>query len=985
MTVERIFIVSIRTVNTFVLPHLYFTNLTLIAIMLHIKKNYLLLLVLFATSFISAQETLYEENFIGQNGKGVIANSGSLNTDLSGVDWTIDISNASLNSNNNGNNSDYFYVKNEAFAAKDTDGNAIWTSPSITITNFINVSFSLDAYTNGKLDYSDTFLTEYKIDNGNWTTATNGYLNNDFNTTINQTTGLTGGNTLQIRISIDNDNNNEKTTFDNIVVEGFQLCPSITDLTIDSTTLNTANISWTAGSSETNWEIAVQLAGTGTPAETGTPTTTNSFTDNTLNASTAYEVYVRADCDTGDFSNWTGPINFTTPIANDDLANATLISCGNIYSGDTTFATIDEVGAPDVSTIETNTSTDNDSPNVWFQFIGTGNPVTLSTCANTSFDTEIIVFTGTSGNLTNVAEGYDECSNSTYEAEVTFNSILGTVYSISVEGWNFYDIGTFELSVTCTTPEPTTYTFTNGSWDNNNNPDGIATINDDIIIASGDATISSNTTANTVTVSPGAGLIIETDVTLTTINGLTLESNSTSYSSLILDGTVTGTLTYKRHVNINGSGSTGSNDLISAPLTGQTFNTFASANPNILNNGTLYLFGPFDKTAADYLIYTSTETATLDAGVGYRAASSDNDTFTFTGTANSEPVSIDITNYGIHEAEWNLVGNPYPSYLNVQDFLLHQVSDGIPNIALFEAGTAAIYGYDGNAIDDWTIYNLANTTASTVIAPGQGFFVSANVANVPLYDLEFTPAMRSTGSGDDFIVGRNAELVYIKLNASTSNNSYHTDFYFNNNSSLGFDLGYDAKIWGDATPDFAIYSHLAQDNNGEAITLQSLPVSNLTDVSIPLGVNANQGEQLTFSIADMTLPASINVYLDDVVANTSTLLNNSDYIITPTTALSGTGRFFLRTSEDALSTIDNSFDALNIFALTTSKELVISGQLQKNSTLNLYDIQGRLVLSTKLDTTTLQNRINTSSLNGGIYIVNVSNTTQQKSQKVIIK
>jgi hypothetical protein len=135
----------------------------------------------------------------------------------------------------------------------------------------------------------------------------------------------------------------------------------------------------------------------------------------------------------------------------------------------------------------------------------------------------------------------------------------------------------------------------------------------------------------------------------------------------------------------------------------------------------------------------------------------------------------------------------------------------------------------------------------------------------------------------------------------------------------------------------------------------------------------------------MSLPASVNVYLDDVVANTSTLLNNSDYILTPTTALSGTGRFFLRTSEDALSTLDNNLDLLNIYALNMSNELVVSGQLKENTVLNLYDIHGRNVLTTTLDATQMENRIDTSVLSTGVYIVVVKNNAQQKTQKVIIK
>ncbi|MBR9846552.1 MAG: T9SS type A sorting domain-containing protein [Algicola sp.] len=523
-----------------------------------------------------------------------------------------------------------------------------------------------------------------------------------------------------------------------------------------------------------------------------------------------------------------------------------------------------------------------------------------------------------------------------------------------------------------------TYTFDDGVW-LPNDPNGVAIALDSIIVSSGDATLNTDLTVDSVTVNPGAGLTVELGTTITT-NTLTLESSSTSYSSLILDGTVVGTMTYERHVNINGSGTTGSNDLISAPLTGQAFNDLAAANPNILNNGSLYLFGPFEKTTGQYVNWSGTETATLNAGVGYRTGTTDNGIVTFTGTAENGTVINDIENSGPIRQEWNLVGNPYPSYLNVQDFLNHDVG-GVTNIQLFDASTAAIYGYDGSAQNGWTIYNLANTTASTLIAPGQGFFVSADDTNTGLYNLEFTPAMRSTGTSDDFIQGRNAELVYLKLNLSAGSETSRTEFYFNDNASQGLDVGYDAE----AFDDMSLYSHLIQDNEGKAIALQTLNPSDLSEVSIPLGVNANQGEQITFSISDSTLPQSVNVYLDDVVANTSTLLTTGDYVVTPTTNLSGTGRFFLRTSEDALSTIENSLETLNIFALNTSKEIVVSGLLKEQTNLILYDIQGRQVFVSELDTTSLDNRIDVSSLSGGVYIVSVDSNSQKKTQKIVLK
>ncbi|WCO01148.1 T9SS type A sorting domain-containing protein [Psychroserpens ponticola] len=458
---------------------------------------------------------------------------------------------------------------------------------------------------------------------------------------------------------------------------------------------------------------------------------------------------------------------------------------------------------------------------------------------------------------------------------------------------------------------------------------------------------------------------------------LNLTSTSTSYPSVI-PNTVSGsgTSTYNRFVNSNANG----NDLISSPVASQSWASFLTDNgAALLDDGnvgpTEYAFAPFDKTSGSYENYTDASSETITNGTGYRAATDSGTTLAFSGTFSAGTETVGIMDSGSEFTEWNLIGNPYPSYINVEDFL-----NNTTNGTLLDETSVGIYGYDGDASNGWTIYNLSNSTATTVIAPGQGFFVAAESAG----NIEFTSNMRRTGSTDDFIAGRNAELIYLMLQLSTNTSNYKTDFYFNTNSSLGLDAGYDTKVWGESAPSLAIYSHLVEDNIGSELAIQSLNTSDLSDVTIPLGVNANQGEQLTFSIADMTLPESINVYLDDVVANTSTLLNNSDYVMTPTTVLSGTGRFFLRTSEDALSTIENSFDALNIFALNTSNEIVVSGQLKESTVLSLYDIQGRKVLSTALDNTNLENRINVSSLNSGIYIVNVKNNSQQKSQKLVI-
>jgi len=533
------------------------------------------------------------------------------------------------------------------------------------------------------------------------------------------------------------------------------------------------------------------------------------------------------------------------------------------------------------------------------------------------------------------------------------------------------------------------YAYSDGSW-YPANPDG-TTGASNAIVADGVATFSSDVSLNDVVVNPGAGLEVETGNTLT-VNSLTLESSSTSYSSLILDGSISGTVTYNRSVNsFTNDATNNDNDLISAPVTGQTFGSFDSANANLLASGSTRAFAPFNNITGVYENYDATTNAatTLDAAAGYRAATTNGGTLSFTGNAEGGNISKNVTigddiTYGI----WNLVGNPYPSYLDVETFLTHVVStqtSGERNIDLMESASG-VYGFDGDASDGWKIITLANASGE-LIAPGQGFFVAADGDDVLAHDIEFTPAMRTSGNADDFIANRTSNpLTFVKLRASTAYHSYNTEFYFNDNASLGLDPGYDAVIWGGVAPStFALYSHLIQDNTGMPIALQALGSGDISDVTIPLGLNANASETLTISISEMNIPASVNVYLEDYENNTYTLLNNTNFVTTPSSNLIGTGRFYLRFSNSALSTTNAIFEGVSIYTNQSNKTINIAGQLTEGTFANVYDIQGRLVSSKKLVSNATSQTIDVSNLTTGIYIVKLTNGNSVKTEKVILK
>lgn len=100
---------------------------------------------------------------------------------------------------------------------------------------------------------------------------------------------------------------------DDVTWETLPLCPDVTNIIIPSTTTTTADIAWTAGAEETQWQIVYGNVSVNNP-NILTPsalinTETTQITDLTEN--TSYKVWVRSVCG-ADNGAWIGPVIFTT-------------------------------------------------------------------------------------------------------------------------------------------------------------------------------------------------------------------------------------------------------------------------------------------------------------------------------------------------------------------------------------------------------------------------------------------------------------------------------------------------------------------------------------------------------------------------------------------------------------------------------------------------------------------------------------------------
>jgi hypothetical protein len=500
----------------------------------------------------------------------------------------------------------------------------------------------------------------------------------------------------------------------------------------------------------------------------------------------------------------------------------------------------------------------------------------------------------------------------------------------------------------------------------------------------------------TTYLSPGVHLNVTGDLVVNNVGGLVLDSNSAAFSSFIVGGSISGSggngLEYWRWCNPNPG-----NDLLSSPYGNTTVGQILEMNGQVLLSGIInddryYLVNAYNESINDYgelFSFNMPFDGPLPAGTGYRVGTKNDSTkkikffapgfgsLSTYNNAHKSTVSVPLTHTG---EGWNLVGNPYPSYLT-----LPQVLSG-NNGNLYGGVYNAIYSYNGDATNPWTIYNISSG-ANIKIAPGQAFFVrAAEVGST----FSFTPSMQSNTGGDDFIQGRNAAETSVYragIELSSSVGSYTTDVYFHPNGSNGLDVGYDAASWQGSAPDYGVYSHLVSDNQGLPIAIQTLHSDALEQDStvIPLGVEASSGYTLTLGLTDNSyLPESALVYLEDRNLGSFTNLRTGSYSVSSGSGISGTGRFFIHVSNDAtLSNPGEVYSGVQVYSPMGSGVLVVTGVNEPGMRLRLYDIQGRLLLDQGLSAVSMQ-ELPVGTLSTAAVIARLEGAQGSRSVKLII-
>lgn len=466
---------------------------------------------------------------------------------------------------------------------------------------------------------------------------------------------------------------------------------------------------------------------------------------------------------------------------------------------------------------------------------------------------------------------------------------------------------------------------------------------------------------------------------------LTIMSNATSSGSLLVTGSVTGNITYKRHIpNTDWH-------LVAPPISSQSIPVFATDAANAVNmnaaNGN-YAVSYYQNTndaGTRWTYHNATPSmqnqeilTNFINGQGYsmnRTAAGD---FTFTGGMATDNVvrtlsTTDDTHY------WYCIGNPYPSFLPANDNANSTNVLG-QNINALDPNFAALYLWNGTA------YEAINQTSTALqLSPGQAFMVRAKDNNE---SFTFTESLQNHQSGTDNFY-RNTPSAAPELIVQLSNNSQNknTTIKYLDNATTGLDVGYDAGTYRDGIPTFSLDTQLVSENQGIDFMLQCLPNNTFESLVVPLSVRAVANQQLSFTAIATNLPQGVDVYLEDRDAHTIKRIDgNTPYQVTLTEALNGVGRFYIHTSQNALQVEDvAALHTISIYKTDPRNLRIVGLEDHVDSKIKMFNIAGKEVLNHNFTAQRVQDIALPQALRTGVYIIQIVSEDKHLTKKIIIE
>jgi hypothetical protein len=511
---------------------------------------------------------------------------------------------------------------------------------------------------------------------------------------------------------------------------------------------------------------------------------------------------------------------------------------------------------------------------------------------------------------------------------------------------------------------------TSASWSEASNWDGaelpVAASNVKIVDGDNDPVINSAIEVNDLTITSGqlkvgynGALTVNGDFT-SIDDGLLVESTATGTGTVITNGAVSGKSIVQQYLLGKQGASQREWWYISSPVSGALSGVFNPA-------GGVNKFGSYTESSASYPQITTND-AQLFTGKGYVVKINDTDkAYDFNGTLHSGDYEFTPLRTGTTAPKrgFNLMGNPYPSYLNWDLVIADPATSNMRNALWFRTyhnNAMSFHTYaDGDGVPEIT---------SSLIAPMQAFWVKvhADGSNGVLSLKNLYRAHFSEGANPLKV---KAEVHRQRLRLVVSNGEHSDELLITGKTKASNELDvFDIEKMSNDNPSIPeIYSIV----DGQELVINAM--NQLSDgLKIELGFRPGREGNFTLKLSQLE-NITQKIFLFDKHLNRSIELTAGAEYTFASDAQFTHQRFSLEFRiPDANTAIEETNHPVFVY-VNLNRQLVVHAQLEDD--IQVYNLAGQLLLQLKAEGS---DPVLTQALNGGVYLVKVAG----QLQKVVI-
>ena len=489
------------------------------------------------------------------------------------------------------------------------------------------------------------------------------------------------------------------------------------------------------------------------------------------------------------------------------------------------------------------------------------------------------------------------------------------------------------------------------------------------------------TSASDIAVGNGALLTIDIPTTINNLfisaGGQVTNTNSLTASSLIInsDGS-NGTGTYVETgtsnittANVNQYLTSGRNWYISSPVTGAKSDVLSATAQN-----PVYWYDEVHGTSAPWSTITNT-TSDLNVMQGYVANLVSNGIVTFSGALNTGAKSIIVSRTAGQTKEgFNLVGNPYPSYLDWSNVTKTNLlttmwyrTKSVANAYVFDTYNAS--GGIGTSLGAKAVTNL--------IPPLQAFWVRVDQGQTS-GTFSVTNSHRAHADNGSNTFKSKSSLAssqpVLRLEVSNGISIDQALVYFNASASNSYDNYDSPKMPNEIASTPEIYTLAGT----EQVVING--VKDMTQLT--LGFTTREANNFTIKASQFVNFASgTQILLRDNLLNNEQDLTLSDYNFYSDVTVNNETRFTVLFKAPSVATGINHNSDTNVWiSLNGNKQIVVNGASGETK-VTVYNAIGQKIASSNLTNTT---KVLNNNLVSGVYTVAVTNAGKTITRKIII-